>query len=352
MHADVVIVGAGLAGLAAAERLYAAGRVVVVLDKARRPGGRCATRRIAPDPAAPWLDTGAQYFTARDAIFLRRLEPLIAAELVVPWNARVGTVPRPGGRAASTTGSPREGSLAEPKTRGLPPSMPDVIHPAPMKSTRWVVRGGMNGLARVLAEPLAAGVQMQMDARVARITPAAGGWDVRSVDGRQWQARQVLIAAPGPQAQDLLGEAFPSALNPEMQDCLCLLVRAVTQAPFDALFGDGKVLAWAAAAASKPGQPAGAEHLWTLHGAPGQGHAADVEDRICAVFAQIMQAPRVDIVDRHYWRFAAPLDTHSAPGAYWDASSGLGLAGDWLNGGRVEGAWMSGWQMAERVLTG
>ena len=41
----VAVVGAGIAGLAAARRLAAAGVEVTVFDKARRPGGRLATRR-------------------------------------------------------------------------------------------------------------------------------------------------------------------------------------------------------------------------------------------------------------------------------------------------------------------
>ncbi|MBZ4323647.1 NAD(P)/FAD-dependent oxidoreductase [Streptomyces huiliensis] len=45
-HADVVIVGAGLAGLSAAHQLTNAGVGVTVLEAADRPGGRMATDRI------------------------------------------------------------------------------------------------------------------------------------------------------------------------------------------------------------------------------------------------------------------------------------------------------------------
>ena len=34
----------------------------------------------------------------------------------------------------------------------------------------------------------------------------------------------------------------------------------------------------------------------------------------------------------------------------WDAGAGVGLCGDWVNGGRVEGAWLSGHALAQRVL--
>ncbi len=45
-HADVVIVGAGVAGLSAAHQLVNAGLTVTVLEAAARPGGRMATERI------------------------------------------------------------------------------------------------------------------------------------------------------------------------------------------------------------------------------------------------------------------------------------------------------------------
>ena len=51
----------------------------------------------------------------------------------------------------------------------------------------------------------------------------------------------------------------------------------------------------------------------------------------------------------HRWRHAdtgPPL----ALGCAWSARTGLGLCGDWLNGGRVEGAWTSGRRLAQAVL--
>ena len=46
-EAEVVVIGAGAAGLAAADRLSRAGRDVLVLEARERVGGRCFTRRMA-----------------------------------------------------------------------------------------------------------------------------------------------------------------------------------------------------------------------------------------------------------------------------------------------------------------
>ena len=50
----------------------------------------------------------------------------------------------------------------------------------------------------------------------------------------------------------------------------------------------------------------------------------------------------------HRWRYAI-TDSAVDGGCVWHAADGLGLCGDWLNGGRVEGAWLSGRAVAEQV---
>ncbi len=48
LHADVVVIGAGLAGLSAARAVRAAGRSVIVLEARDRVGGRCYSRSLGP----------------------------------------------------------------------------------------------------------------------------------------------------------------------------------------------------------------------------------------------------------------------------------------------------------------
>src|SRR5258707_13317300 len=56
---DVIVVGAGAAGLAAAAELAQAGRTVLVLEARERIGGRCWTRR-EPGLAVP-IELGAEF---------------------------------------------------------------------------------------------------------------------------------------------------------------------------------------------------------------------------------------------------------------------------------------------------
>ena len=60
----------------------------------------------------------------------------------------------------------------------------------------------------------------------------------------------------------------------------------------------------------------------------------------------------VDPVHRaaHRWRYALP-DPVAADSALYDPALLLGAAGDWCGGPRIEGALLSGFALAGRVLT-
>ncbi len=74
--ADVVVIGAGAAGIAAARRIIAAGRRVIVLEASNKVGGRCQTDTTSFDTpfdsGARWLhnpDSNPLVKLARDAAF-------------------------------------------------------------------------------------------------------------------------------------------------------------------------------------------------------------------------------------------------------------------------------------------
>jgi len=71
----VIVVGAGISGVAAAREVKDAGLPVVVVDRGRRIGGRMASRTIDGRP----VDIGASYFTASDPAF---------TALVADWQQR------------------------------------------------------------------------------------------------------------------------------------------------------------------------------------------------------------------------------------------------------------------------
>ena len=115
----------------------------------------------------------------------------------------------------------------------------------------------------------------------------------------------------------------------------------------------GKPIGIAAARdSSKPGRPSG--ETWLLH-ATAEWSEAHIEatpeavaDTLLRAFAEL-GAPPPEAWTAHRWRYAdtePPLDACHV----WDVDRRIGLCGDWLNGGKVEGAWLSGRSLAQDVL--
>lgn len=342
MNADVAIVGGGLAGLAAARELRAAGRSVVVFDKGRAAGGRCATRRNAPYT----FDHGAQFFTVREPSFAAALAPF-GDRLVQRWAGPFRTW--------------QDGQLG----------------PDPRPGERYVAVPGMSALARAFAEPLGAAVQPGLRVEVLR-RDGDGWWlSVRRL------ADEVLfgcgpfgalvLALPPPQAQALLATAGPDgplvegpvaqqleALAASLQPCLAAMAafREPVKGGDGAVFVTDPVLGFAAHDGGKPGR-AGAP-TYVLHGTAAWSQAQFEQplegsfDALLAAFARVVGEPLPELVHRgmHRWRYALASPPPPGPPAVFDRDLQLAAAGDAFVGGRVEGAFLSGVAAAQLVLAG
>jgi predicted NAD/FAD-dependent oxidoreductase len=73
--------GAGIAGLLAAQRLARYDMDVTVIEKNPIPGGRMSIRK----EGEAVFDTGAQFMTTRDLIFRERVESWLAKGETLPW---------------------------------------------------------------------------------------------------------------------------------------------------------------------------------------------------------------------------------------------------------------------------
>jgi renalase len=325
----IAVVGAGLAGLSCAQALLQAGHTVHVFDKARGPSGRMSTRR-ADDEHGPWqCDHGAQYFTARDHAFKAEVARWQQAGAAALWNARLASFD---GSAWTTPQTPLERFVGTPR----------MTSPA-----AWLVKNlGEHALA-------------QWQTTVQGLERAEGGWAVTSAEHGVHSQRYdaVLLAVPAPQAEPLLAPLAPSgaavASSVRMRGSWAVMLRYARPVvmPWDAAFINAGPLRWVARDSSKPGRT-GAE-TWLLHASP-EWSEAHIEDGPESVAAALLAAlaelggPAPLAATAHRWRYAdteAPL----ALGSWWDASLRVGLCGDWLNGGKVEGAWLSGRALAAQV---
>lgn len=316
---DVLIVGAGMAGLVAAGELQRAGRRVRVLDKGRGVGGRMATRRVG----GATFDHGAQFLTARDPRFAALLEEARAAGAAGEWCRGFGGEP--------------DGTV---RWRGLP-------------------------AMSAVAKHLATGLDLQLETAVTGLRREGGHWRVETAAGAALRAGAVVLTPPVPQALALL-DAGGVALPPECRARLeglgyerCLAVLALLEGPSRLPAPGGVALAEGPIAWLADNQQKGisAEPAVTLHATPGFSLAHWDRDRgESARFLLEAAAPWLGAGVRsfqvHGWRFSRPLCPDAAPCLPLATGPALVLAGDAWGGSGAEGAAQSGWAAARLILHG
>jgi len=133
-----------------------------------------------------------------------------------------------------------------------------------------------------------------------------------------------------------------------MLPCWAAAVRLDDTVPlaYEGFRPNSDALYWVARNASKPGREQGG-NWWVLHATPEwTNHHLETDpdliaERLIGAFRDITgYAGGVSEQIAHRWLYARSTDG-ACPGYLWDGEEGLGLAGDWLAGGRVEGAWES-----------
>lgn len=299
----VAVIGAGMAGAAAARTLHDQGWAVSVFDKARGPGGRMSTRRGESGS----FDHGAQFLRAHHTPFRQQLARWRDAGLVASWTPAV-----PEGSA----------SLA-----GALVAVP-----------------GMNALCRHLLS----GIASHYGCAVQSVQRQAGCWQLRGADGALLgEAERLIVTAPAPQAAALLAEAAEPLANALQQvryaPCWSAMVELPVQMDWALLRQHGDI-GWAAAEASRPGRAAG--QRWIVQASAEASRrwleepAETVGEWLAAQFGDHVGA-RARLVAAHRWRYALVERALDQP-CLVDATGSLLVAGDGCLGGRIEAAWESG----------
>jgi len=331
---EVVVVGGGVSGLACAQALRAAGRPVVVLERARGVGGRCATRRLGEQP----LDHGVAFLHGRDPSFLAALRE-VAATRIDGWPRVIEGTGRPCQPEAFAAGSWRlafaEGLTAFPKH-------------------------------------LARGVEVRLQAEVTALSEDGPALGVSLQDGAPLRAGRVVLALACEQARALLATLGPAP--PEVRSaialldmarsdpCLALLATYGAGAPrpaWDVAYPEGsRVLQIASHDSAKR---AGAPPLaLVLQAHPGwsRQHLEDPAwpQALLAEAARLLGpwAGAPVAFEPHRWRLARVDGSAELAGPLLLTLPGgarLGLCGDrFAPGGGVEAAWQSGRRLAQRLL--
>ncbi|MEO1103771.1 MAG: FAD-dependent oxidoreductase [Pseudomonadota bacterium] len=313
---NVAIVGAGMAGAAAARALADAGCTVELFDKSRGAGGRMATRRRT-DPAGRTLafDHGAQWTVAHAPQFAAFLEGAIQS-----------------GHAARWPEGPQKDALV-----GTP---------------------GMNALAKAALGTLPLTTSFTLD-EMHRV--ADGWWLLSKEGGEAGPFDAVILAMPAPQQVAVLAphhQPFADAARsvrydpswalmlgfaPEVAGRLATLSHeALTE----------RHISWLACDSGKPGRSgatlvAHADAHWS------RDNLEREQDDVCRALTETVcgsfDLPPPQYMSAHRWRYSRVVED-AALSERFDAQTMLGVAGDWTAGPDIDAAYMSGLGAARQAL--
>jgi renalase len=326
---NIAIIGAGIAGLACAQRLLQQGHAVSVFEKSRGPSGRASTRRTDTWQA----DHGAQYFTARTQDFCDQVHAWMAMGAVSQWQGRIRVLQDqlliPSESVVRYVGTPHMTAPAREMAVGLP-----VATGVTVTSLRQQGQQSQQG----------------HQGHLWQLHSQEHGWHDPGYDFLVFAIPQPQLAPFAPYLCDGINQSMAAV---QFQPCHAVMLQyeSPLDLGFDGLFVNDQQVGWVSRNSSKPGRTG--QESWVVHMSASfsQAFLEAPQDQVIAAAEQFMQsrgAPLSVAATLHRWRYALAkpsLDT----GYLIDHQQRIAICGDWLSGGRIEGAWLSGRKAAQAI---
>ena len=317
----VAIIGAGVAGLAAARTLQDNGCAVTVFDRGRKPGGRLASIELS----GHHVDLGAPVLSFKDPRLRLWVESWHKKGLIQDWVVR------------EADWSSFDGHVDAP-------------------TLRHVATPTMRSLCLHLAE----GVEVHQQNPVTSLLRAEDQWSLGGEGSDLGSFDVVVVAGAARQTLSLLGERDLFAPQLETVESAPQWTVGMTfseRLPLevDLLKDPEGPIGLAIRESSKPGRPEG--ECWALHASRTwaaehvEEHRDDAAQLLSELFLNRIGASAVKPLEviAHRWRLGrvvTPLDTT----CLWDRDRHLGLCGDYFGQATIEGAMLSGIAVAGRIL--
>ncbi len=320
----IAIIGAGLAGLTCATALKGLASVQV-FEASVFVGGRISRYPFGENRH----DYGEQYFTISNPLFLNIVEAWKRAGLVRDY----------------------EGWLVE-LEKGQITNLND-------HAERYSGYPTM----QAIADSLAHNSEVKLSTSITEVEKQANGqW--RLFDGRgSYQGLfDIVIIATAAHQVSALAKTVPSITKLSNQIDMTICWSAVFDfpqsigLPFDAAFVRDSPLSWISRYQDVEGGQREGES-WVMHCSPEWSlqYAASFRGRVMhalleAFFEAVdVTAQKPSASNVHCWKHAVPINTIDQD-CLFDEQAAMGACGDWCTAPRIEGAVLSGFSMADRVM--
>lgn len=302
----IIVVGAGIAGLTAAQTLTEKGHQVLVIDKGRGLGGRMSSKSIAEAR----FDYGAQYFSAKTPDFQQFVQENINSGIIKSWELDW------------------------------------------LKYPRYIGASGMSAIPKNSAKNL----DLKMGEKVISIQNNSGIAYVSTDLGHVYEADAVVLTSPVPQSLELLSTSNlllstqdqNVLANIQYDPCIALMVclnRPIGISQSGGLVLNNEVIAWLADNQTKgiSDKPSLTVHTSaTFAKQYFDEPLPETTDRILAKLTNYIPADAIAEVKIHRWRYSLAAVRHEANFYKSTMDFPLYFAGDAFGIGNVEGAFLSG----------
>ena len=331
---DVIVIGAGMAGLTCAQQLKQAGLDVTIVEKSAGVGGRMATRRLQ----GTWVDHGAQLLSVKSDSFGRFVRKLQEKSLVQEWTRNVYQL----------------------SASGLRPPNADERHP------RYCCPMGMTAIAKYLANE----IPIVNNARIVDVSHNNIKWQLVTDRQEVLETSAIVSTIPAPQFLPIFEEVLAPAPS------FLQAVQSVKFAPSVTIMAgynasnlvpvewqaircvDDPILDWISYDSSKHPDKA-VQPVFVL-----QSTAEFAKQSMEEPDLEIAGKPLLNQVGRllekwlaspewwqvHRWRYALAEESLGVSCLSTSIPLALVCAGDWCAGKNIEAAYHSGIAAAESAI--
>ena len=317
----IAIIGSGLAGISTALLLKDQADITL-FEKARGVSGRMSTRI-----ADPYLfDHGAQYFTVRTDAFRSFVHPLLEAGVVARWNANYVELDR------DKIIKYKDWANEEPRYVGVP---------------------RMNSINKYLARNL----KIKVNTRIKKLEKGES-WSLLDDEGNKYSKYDwVITAIPPLQVAELLPDSFKyyeDIKNIEMYPSFSLMLgfEKEVKIKFDAAKIINSDISWVSIDSRKPFR----NNCFALIAQSSAEYALQNIRRDKTHVMEYLIQETSDVLSQdlksavhkniHGWLYANAVDEGKNV-EFFDIDEKLAVCGDWCCGGRVEGAFLSAYNLAK-----
>ena len=317
---DFCILGSGISGSTIAN-LLSKKYSVQVFDKARGPGGRSSNKRLKSNLS---FDHGVQYISPKSKLFAKFIQILYKKNILKTWD---------------------ENHL-------------DFTFEKKPFSSKYIGKKANNDLVKYNL----IGIKQSFASPIIKINFKKYFWEITLKNGCVHQSKSLILTCPYPQLKKLAKNYLDKKLlklKIQMQPNITVMIAFKNQKnpPISSIKFDDDMIAWAANENSKK-RFNSSINLWTLQATLKWSKKTinryktdnSIMEKLINRFVKLSGFEKKKIIFKkiHGWKYSYNFEKTPYL-SVWNKKYNLGICGDWLNGPKVENAWLSAYDLAKKI---